>query len=599
MQKEEIIARVEVKKGNRLITGRMIGPADAVITIGRHGSNDIVLNEKDDTDVSRIHAAIIRIDAENKASRYIIRDLGSAQGVKLKGNYIHKKILNVDDELHIAKYTLTFKQECRLDRTTRIGHLLDRFARLPDESVSDQETGVQHKRNHEARRFPDEQREFLENLGRGLLAANFRHNPGRFMDHLIDVVQADKGFIVMEDQGRAIVKYQKGFDRELTIGIEIGGENPCADGPFHQEGSLCCPLSDNTFLAVFRSVPPAFNDNDLNFLCRVCESVQKAEGLLNDIQEVTEWPTSFVGLPDKKKQCLEIAGADAKKNNDVLIIGETGTGKEVLARFIHKNSPRKNRQYTSINCAVLTKELVHSELFGHKRGAFTGAAAERKGAFRDADGGILFLDEIGELPENIQATLLTTMVDRMVRPLGSDERQEVNVQILAATDRNIEDRVRSDTFRRALYERFAHKILVPPLRERKGEIPLFAYYFLDMYSKDTVIISRDALECMREYDWPGNVREMQNVVRDLTQSKKEIIFSWHLPPHIRHARKVEEYKDKIQKKTLKENECEIIKEVLRETRGNMTQTAKILKINRQTLYNKKREYSIPDDYGRS
>lgn len=208
------------------------------------------------------------------------------------------------------------------------------------------------------------------------------------------------------------------------------------------------------------------------------------------------------------------------------------------------------------------------------------------------------MDEMGDVPESIQVALLTAMQQREIRRLGSEKTTPVDVRILAATDRDLEQGMQDDTFRRALYERFGYKISIPPLRERKEDIPLLAYYFLDMYSKDTQAISREALQCMRDYDWPGNVRELQNVIKSTVLTKNEMSFSWDLLATIRHARKVQQYQEKIQK-SLKETEKERIIMVLDETRGNVDQAARILGISRATLYNKLKEYDIQRDCRKS
>jgi two-component system response regulator HydG/two-component system response regulator AtoC len=330
----------------------------------------------------------------------------------------------------------------------------------------------------------------------------------------------------------------------------------------------------------------------------VCDNLPVLENFEDNLYELTEWPTPMVGLAEIKKKAKIIAQAEETENNDVLILGETGTGKEVLARYIHRNSLRKEKDFKTVNCAVLTKELVHSELFGHEKGAFSGSNNKRSGAFMDADSGVLFLDEIGELPGNIQSALLTAIQQREIKPLGSDQIKKVNLRILAATEKDLERGILSETFRRALYERFTYSIILPPLRERKEDISLMVHYFLDKYSQKTRAVSRDAIECMRQYEWPGNIRELQRVIKDPKLLQKEIVYSWDLPPEIRAAKQINQSKKKIMK-TLKETEKEKIMEVLEETRGNKNLTAKILGISRATLFNKFKQHAIPMDHGRN
>jgi transcriptional regulator with AAA-type ATPase domain/pSer/pThr/pTyr-binding forkhead associated (FHA) protein len=607
MQKKDIAAELTIKKGNRIIQKFQLFNYDDVLTIGRHYSNNIRLS--DDPKISRVHAAIVRYDplkkdfnqeiSKNEKPFFFIRDLGSAHGTKVGGKFTHKRLLNEGDVIRISKYNIIFGRTGS-DESEAAGIPLDeRYGKLTPQKVYEKETVLSPlQRKKTASEFSQEQEEFLSNMVTGGLSADFSDRPKEFMRHLLDLMNAEQGIFGCYSDSEIFIDDSCGLDREDPQCTVAFIKNLFKTGPIRQDAALWLPLPENNFLALFRIRPPAFNSDDLKFMSCVCDNLPVLESFEDNLYELTEWPTPMVGLSEIKKKARIIAQSEDTENNDVLILGESGTGKEVLARYIHRHSLRKDKPFKTESCAVLTKELVHSELFGHEKGAFSGAKDKRSGAFIDADFGVLFLDEIGELPNNIQSALLTAIQQREIKPLGSDKTKKVDLRILAATDRDLETGVLNETFRRALYERFTYSITVPPLRERKEEISLLAHYFLDKYSQQTRAISRDALECMRQYEWPGNIRELQRRIKDAVLLKKEIIFSWDLPPEIRAAKRIKQYKKKIQK-TLKETEKERIMEVLEETRGNKILTAKILGISRATLYNKLTEHSIPQDLGRT
>ena len=607
MQKKDIAAELTIKKGNQIIQNFHLFSCDDVLTIGRHYSNNIQLS--DDPKISRVHAAIVRYDpvkkdsnqdiSENKTSSFFIRDLGSAHGTKVGGKFTHKRLLNEGDVIRISKYNIIFGRTVS-DESKAAGIPLDeRYGKLTPQKVYEKETALSpFQRKKTAPEFSQEQEEFLSNMVTGGLSADFSDRPKAFLRILLDLMNAQQGIFGCYSDAEVIVEEKCGFDRENPRCKDEFIENLFKTGPIRHGAGLWLPLPENNFLAIFRIHPPAFNSDDLEFMSCVCDNLPVLRNFDDNLHELTEWPTPMVGLSQIKKEALIIAQSEETENNDVLILGETGTGKEVLARYIHRHSLRKDKPFKTENCAVLTKELVHSELFGHKKGAFYGADEKRSGAFMEANSGVLFLDEIGELPGNIQAVLLTAMQQREIKPLGSDKTKKVDLRILAATDRNLERGILDETFRRALYERFTYSITVPPLRKRKEDISLLVHYFLDKYSQQTRAISRDALECMRQYEWPDNIRELQNMIKGVVLLKKEIVFSWDLPPEIRAAKKIKQYKKKILK-TLKETEKERIIEVLEETRGNKMLTAKILGISRATLFNKFKQHSISLDWGRT
>jgi two-component system, NtrC family, response regulator len=242
-----------------------------------------------------------------------------------------------------------------------------------------------------------------------------------------------------------------------------------------------------------------------------------------------------IGRSDKLRAVMDLAGRVAASNATVLILGESGTGKELIARAIHSASDRAQGPFVAVNCAAIPRDLIESELFGHVKGAFTGAIKDRSGKFQLARRGTLFLDEIGELPLDLQPKLLRALQERVVEQLGGDALP-VDVRVIAATNIDIETAVGNGRFREDLYYRLAViPLTLPPLRQRREDIPLLFQHFVEKYGKGAEItVTTSAMDCLRNYDWPGNVRELENVVeRTLILCPTPVIEENHLPPRIR------------------------------------------------------------------
>jgi two-component system, NtrC family, response regulator HydG len=246
----------------------------------------------------------------------------------------------------------------------------------------------------------------------------------------------------------------------------------------------------------------------------------------------------IVGDAAPVRRMLSLIEAVAPADSTVLILGESGTGKELVARAIHERSRRTSKAFMAINCGALAESVLESELFGHVRGAFTGAVSARKGLFEEASGGTLFLDEVGEMPLSLQVRLLRVLEEREVRPVGSNETRKVDVRLIAATNRNLLAATRAGTFREDLFYRLnVVSVETPPLRERVSDIPLLVHHFLALYAlkleKNVRRIEPDALEMLAAYKWPGNVRELQNAIeRAVLLAKDEVITVDGLPPSI-------------------------------------------------------------------
>jgi DNA-binding NtrC family response regulator len=324
---------------------------------------------------------------------------------------------------------------------------------------------------------------------------------------------------------------------------------------------------------------------------------------------------SIIGRSDKIKEVLYKIEKVAPTNITVLIRGESGTGKELIAKTIHQYSPRKDKPFIAVDCAGLTETLIESELFGHTKGAFTGAVAKKIGKFELAQGGILFLDEIGNLPINIQVKLLRTLQEREINRVGEKYPIKIDVRFVVATNANLEEAIKSGIFREDLYHRInVFSIFLPPLREKKEDIPLLALHFLNQFNlmlgKDIKNISEETMELLVDHSWPGNVRELQNTIQQSIIMAEDIILPEHLPYYIKENKVGADLVPALLSEKDKNNfpndfslkkminqlsqnaERKIISDVLKRTKGNKTEAARLLKINYKTLYLKIKEYNI-------
>ena len=299
---------------------------------------------------------------------------------------------------------------------------------------------------------------------------------------------------------------------------------------------------------------------------------------------------NVVGRSEAMLQVYKTAARVAATDATVLIQGESGTGKELVARAIHAASPRSGGPFVAVDCGAIAEGVLESELFGHARGAFTGAQASRRGLFEEANQGTLFLDEIGDVGPNLQARLLRALQEGTIRRVGTNEAVTVDVRVVAASNKDLAAEVKAGRFREDLYYRLnVVTIRIPPLRERREDIPLLAEHFAAKHGRaEGAAISAQARDLLVGYDWPGNVRELENVVaRGLALNPSGVILPEDLPESIRRAGEVPVAPAALpaeDRPTLAELEKRYAVQVLRETGGNKTRAAEILGIDRKTLY---------------
>jgi len=303
----------------------------------------------------------------------------------------------------------------------------------------------------------------------------------------------------------------------------------------------------------------------------------------------------IIGVSAAFREVIDLVDKVAPTDATVLITGESGTGKELIARAIHKKSSRSTGEFVPVNCAAIPKELVESELFGHVRGAFTGAVRDKRGKFQVADGGSIFLDEIGELGLGLQAKILRALQERVIEPVGAEKSVPVDVRIIAATNSDLKRRVAEGTFREDLFYRLnVIPIFIPPLRERKDDIPLYLNHFVKKFASGQEIrFSPEAMERLVSYDWPGNVRELENLVeRMIVMRRSSTLGEGDLPEDFGRPVFKKDSAGTTESMSLRDAERSLILRALETSRWNKSEAARMLKIPRHVLLYRMKTYGI-------
>jgi len=333
------------------------------------------------------------------------------------------------------------------------------------------------------------------------------------------------------------------------------------------------------------------------------EKLRRANHLLQRDVDRALGDRPIVAASESMIELLELLERTAAFKTTPLLTGESGTGKEVLARAIHSQSPRRDEPFVAVNCGAIPEQLLESELFGHTKGAFTGANRARRGLFAEAERGSIFLDEIGELPPPLQVKLLRVLQEEEIRPVGDSKSRRIDVRVIAATARDLEQEIKTGHFREDLYYRLnVVRLHVPSLRERKQDIPLLVDHFLSRFreslGKPVRAIADDALERLANYRWPGNVRELENVIeRAVILTDSERITLKQLPSNIvdaHHEMAATPDGDFSLRRARRAFEAKLIQRALRATEGNRTHAAKLLEISHRALLYKIKEYEIRD-----
>ncbi|HUF29228.1 MAG TPA: sigma-54 dependent transcriptional regulator [Gemmatimonadaceae bacterium] len=387
-------------------------------------------------------------------------------------------------------------------------------------------------------------------------------------------------------------RYQAGGGNALVIAMTAYGDVETAIGAM-QRGAydyIAKPFhAEEVVLVVRKAVERE----------RLLARVQALESALEHRQA-----PGMIGASRSLRDALDVARKVARYPSTVLVTGESGTGKELLARLVHDESPRAAAAFVAVNCGAIPESLLESELFGHVRGAFTGAVADREGLFAEAEGGTLFLDEIGELPFQLQVKLLRALQESEVRPLGGSAARRVDVRVIAATNRNLGEEVAERRFREDLYYRInVVSIHLPALRDRSEDIPVLAQHFVRRYGQLLAMpaadISPEAVSALARHSWPGNVRELENAIeRALVLAGGGTVEVAHLPWIVNGeqppagASRSSTDADLSVKRRVRELERSLIASALDRTAGNRTHAARLLDLSHRALLYKIREYGL-------
>jgi DNA-binding NtrC family response regulator len=618
---------LDIYRSGKLLRQRVLVNSELVV-LGRAGSSDVVLSDRERR-VSRSHAALIRL--QQPPLDFFIRDLGSLYGTKVNGASIDQKVLKDDDVIEIAGYTLVFSSRSGL--TANFRHLSLTSPKRVSGCRTSAALTFKTARSLNGLPLDPHKDELLEEVQRRVAGGEvFSDFASDIVPAVLRVVRAEKGFVGLFPEDGSKTHSECGvvnLRQEETIEVsEADFEDHLAKGEVIQEGSaLLVPIGRPREVAGFFCVKAGrnrapFSREDVAFLLALGRLVPSAPSKsprprsTRRTNEIYPWPVGIVG---KSEEIMELLGSiqnAAVSDLNVMVLGETGTGKELVAHAIHQRSRNSGGSFVARNCSQITESLAEAEIFGY--GPQSGiAGANPKGSagwFELANGGTLFLDEVHSLPPPLQDKFLRVLQEKEVWRIGASSPVHVNVKVVAATDEDPEKALTSGWLRAPFLYRFGVTIHIPPLRARTDDIPLLAFYFLDKYAgalkSRTRSISHRALRHLVESDWPGNVRQLEQQIQLAVARDQEVLFSWDFGTPTRSAG-IESGRgpydprlgDSLQEmttdtpKTMDEVEKNYIKEVLEAAKGNLTKSAHLLGYrSRQRLLNKMDRYRIPRNY---
>ncbi len=578
-----------------------------ITSVGRGADNDVVLDD------SRVPETAFAVLFDGASYR-----VGGEHDFMVNGRTVSQRTLQSNDVVRIGDTELTF---------TASDTPMAQPALVTKEDPADYDASTLEQPGVPGRELAALKR--LTAFSEHLLAS---HDIDRLLETLIDesveVTRADKGFLILMESNQLRIKAARNVSREtIEDAIERVSDSivakvvkqqkaliiadALADPEFHASDSvvnlklssvMCAPLmhKGDLFGVIYLGNDRLVNRFDQKALDTLTIFAAQASLLVQNALLVNELKLENVSLKTRLEQHAygDIIGAcqgmrDVYRRIDkiaptdisVLVIGETGTGKELIAKEIHRHSPRVKGPFISINCGAIPENLLESELFGHVKGAFTGAVATKQGRFQAAIGGTLFLDELGEMPVQLQVKLLRALQEKVVYKVGDNRPEPVDIRIVAATNKNLEDEVKKGTFREDLYFRINVVTLkLPPLRERGEDLAVLARFFLNAYSREFNSKARgftpSSMVAMKKFPWPGNIRELENRIKKAAVLADKALLSpddldlrsENLPPILPLAQAKEEFQKRY------------INEVLDRNNGNRTKTAKDLGVDPRTVF---------------
>lgn len=613
--------------------------ASGETTVGREPTNTIVVI---DPSVSR-HHCLFRRESDG---RFQVKDMDSRNGTVVNGSRVKEHWLEHGDQISIGDSSFLFQLEDQ--EPTTIGQQVE-F----DESRLSAETTVIYPKDvvylHPQRLHETQQSssQVAQNLGALLKISRIVHAirdldelQAQLLALIFEVIPAERGAILLsETTGQDFSSShartrQSGEPRQLrvsrTIVSQVMKENVAIlgidvpSGKFRNVESLadasvhsllCVPLAvfHKTIGCIYLDSTTSgsrFSEDHLQLTAAVAglsavalDNARRVQWLEQENQRLTmevSQEQSLIGESVRMKEIYQFLGKVAPTDSTVLIGGESGTGKELAARALHRNSPRSAKPFVAINCAAIPEALLESDLFGHERGAFTGAASQKKGRLEVADGGVVFLDEIGELAPALQVKLLRVLQEREFERVGGTRPIKVDIRLIAATNRDLLESVHKGEFRQDLYYRLAVvKLVMPSLREHRDDIPILTRHFIQKYAKRCNVkikpVSPEAMSLLMQYDWPGNVRELENgIERALVLGTSDVILAEDLPESLLEHAPAEELKDGKYHAKVKDLKKDLILSAVEQTRGNYVEAAAILGVHPNYLHRLIRNLGLKD-----
>ena len=603
---------------------------DGEATLGRDPTNAVAVA---DASVSRKHCLLRR----GEDGRFQIKDLDSRNGTLVNGLAVKEQWLRHGDEIATGDSVFLFLVE---DEGKAVPASRVEF----DESHPTAETKLIHPRevvylqpDRLLRELPATS-QVARNLSALLKISRVVHAirdleelQAQLLDLIFEVVPAGRGAILLaEGAGQEfsslyartrqagqpqLVRVSRTIARQVMkedvaiLGVDIPASGVLRDVESlvasEVRSLLCVPLTvfQRVIGCIYLDSTNAanrFHEDHLQLMAAVAgisavalDNARRLQWLEQENQRLTtevRQEQSLVGEGARIKEIFQFLGRVAPTESTVLIEGESGTGKELAARALHRNSPRGSKPFVAINCAAIPESLLESDLFGHERGAFTGAAVLKKGRLEVADGGVVFLDEIGELAPALQVKLLRVLQEREFERVGGTHPIKVDIRLIAATNRDLDEAVRKGEFRQDLYYRLAVvKLTMPPLRERREDIPMLARHFVQKYAKRSKVkakpLSREAMAALVNYEWPGNVRELENAIeRALVMGSSDAVLLEDLPESLLEQESAAEMHEGKYHASLKELKKQLIVDAVEQTRGNYVEAAGILGVHPNYLH---------------
>jgi len=599
-------------------------------SLGRDTTNAVAVP---DASVSRKHCLLRR----EEDGRFQIRDLDSRNGTLVNGRGVKEQWLRHGDEIATGDSVFLFLLEDQ-DQAVRASRV--EF----DDSHPMAETRLIHPREVVYLQPDRLQRELpatsqvARNLNALLKISRVVHAirdleelQAQLLDLIFEVLPAGRGAILLaEGAGQEfnclyartrhagqpqLVRVSRTIAHQvMKENVAILGMDVPASGALRDVESLvasevrtllCVPLTvfQRAIGCIYLDSTDAadrFQEDHLQLLTAIAgvsavalDNARRVQWLEEQNQRLTtevRQEQSLVGESARIKEIFQFLARVAPTESTVLIEGESGTGKELLARALHRNSHRANKPFVAINCAAIPESLLESDLFGHERGAFTGAAAQKKGRLEIADGGVVFLDEIGELAPALQVKLLRVLQEREFERVGGTQSIKIDIRLVAATNRDLTEAVRGGEFRQDLYYRLAVvKLTMPPLREHRDDIPMLTRHFVQKYAKRSKVkakpVSREAMAALVNYEWPGNVRELENAIeRALVMGSSDAVLLEDLPESLLEQESPAEMHEGKYHASVKELKKQLIADAVEQTRGNYVEAAVILGVHPNYLH---------------